>query len=287
LGVDDGILTKSELDAAIASLSDPEEFRNLVLSYVAQSRRNGGTRAGVLLDALSSQAHSGFGIPDDVVVGAMFAGADLFLTSPDGQQTAEGLPRSWAVSWMIDPPLKRLSPKQVERALAEALEGPSLYMAAFFLYTMSKEHGRKKDEKAKPKEERRLTLAAVERLEKRYLKRIEADAKSGVVLSAYELSSHLYAWRDLGDEGHVRKWIEDRLDDDRFAAQLMQSVTSEGVGHAYGDMVGRVTYNVNRPSLETILDVDRLKEIAERLVRENRDENGAASRFLKGLNARF
>ena len=287
LGVDDGILTKPELDAAFASLSDPEEFRNLVITYVAQRRRNGGTRAGVLLDALSSQAHSGFGIPDEVVVRAMFAGADLFLNSPDGQSTAEGFPRSWSVSWMIDPPLTRLAPKQIEEALIEALEGPSLYMAAFFLYTLSKEHGHGKDEEAKPKDERRLTLAAIKRLEKRHLKRIEADARSGALLSAYELASHLYAWRDLGDEGNVRQWIEDRLDDDQFAAQLMRSVTSEGVGHAYGDMVGRVTYNVNRPSLETLLDIDRLKGIAERLVRENRDEESVASRFLKGLNSRF
>lgn len=287
LGVDDGNLPQAEMERVIATLKDPQAFRESVQSYVAEPRRSGGTRASVLLDVLSLQAHSGFGLPDSDAATALLGAADLFLNPADGYRTPEGLPRSWAVAWLINPVLERLEAKTLEAAIADALEGPSLYTAAFHLKALRKEHGLGTDDEAKPKEERQLSRAAVKRLEKLYCQRIEKDAKSRALLDAYEPAAHLYSWSDYAGSEPVRSWIADNLEEDSFALWLMDSVTAQGVAHAFGDMVGMVTHNVHRPSVETLVDVARLEAIAETLVRDEKDPKGIADRFLKGLKATF
>ncbi len=287
LGVDDENVSKSELREVISSLGNPSDFRTLVASYLSQPRRAGGSRASVLLDALSSNAHTGFGISDEDVARAMFSAADLFLNPTEGHRTDGGLPRSWAVSWMIDPVLNRLEPKQIENLLKEALEGPSLYMGAFFLHTLSKEHGRGTEKAPKPEDERRISLAAVKRLEKRYVERIERDAKSGALLSIHEPAAHLFAWSHEKGKEIVQDWISNQLSDDAFAVWLMAALTSEGTSHSWGDMVGRVTYNVDGASVETFVAVSRLVEIAERIVRDGSEGRIVAEHFLEGLKSRF
>lgn len=67
----------------------------------------------------------------------------------------------------------------------------------------------------------------------------------------------------------------------------MRTLTSRGVGHAYGDMVGRVTHHVHRESAGEIVDIDRLTELAQQRVRDENDSDDIAANFLKGLQSTF
>lgn len=286
LGLGDGVISAIELAALRESFADPSATRLLVQEYVDRPRRTGGTRAAVLLDALMAEADSD--LPDDEMAArALLAAGDLFLNPVDGNRTPEDLPTLWAVSFAINPILNRLSPRVVGSLLREAVEGPSPRTAAFFVAIMSGEHGRMGEKEAKPKAERRLLLKDVKELERRLAERVARDAQSGALIKLEDAVSQIWAWEHHEGPEPVRAWIESNLDTPEFASWLMSTFTSESTGHGMGDLVGRRFYSVDRKSLETLVDVDRLSKIAEQLLAGGSDESEAARHFLEGLKSRF
>lgn len=287
LGLGDGIISIGELAELRASFTDPDKTRQLVRSYVDRPRRTGGTRAAVLLDALMAEVDSVQDAGDATAARALLAAADLFLNSGDGNRTPEGLPKIWAVSFAIDPLLSRLDAKVIAKLLAEAIDGPSPKLAAFFVTIMSAEHGRAGEKEAKPKSERRLPLAAVKRLEQGLAARVARDAHSGALMHQDDAASQIWAWERHAGAEPIRKWIDANLDAKGFASWLMATFTGEGTAQSYGDLVGQHIYTVNRASLETLVDVDRLAAIAEQLLADGFDEDETARHFLDGLKSHF
>jgi predicted KAP-like P-loop ATPase len=287
LGLGDGIISSGEMEAFRNSFADPEETRRLVQGYVDQPRRLGGTRATVLLDALMAQSDDQVAGNEEATARALLAAADLFLNAIEGDRTPEGLPKTWAVSFAIEPALLHLPPETIARLLAEAVDGPSPRMATFFVTLLSTDHGRAGEKEAKPEAERRLPLDLVLSLEKCLAERVARDAQSGSIREQIDAASQIWAWeREAGSEP-IRAWIDAHMDEDDFALWLMATFTGEGTSHAFGDMVGQRLYTVSRQSLETIADVDRLSAAAKRLVAAGRDPDEAAQHFLDGLKSRF
>lgn len=286
LGLGDGIVSTEELAAFRASFNDHAEARKIVQTYVDSPRRQGGTRASVLLDAIGSEIDAVMADGQESAARALFAVADLFLNPVDGRRATNGLPRMWAVSFAIEPMFRGLDETVIAQLIAEAVDGPSPLTAAFFVTMMAGEHGRGGEKEAKPEEERRLSLHLVEELEKLVVDRVVRDARSGELVKRRDASSLIWWWSDADLEA-VRSWIADHLDEEGFAPWLMASFTGEGVGQGYGDMVGQLIYTVQRDSLSKLVDVDRLAGIAERLVAEGKDSNQTAAHFLDGLKSRF
>lgn len=287
LGLGDGIISSGEMEAFRNSFIDPKETRRLVQGYVDQPRRLGGTRATVLLDALMAQSDDHAAGNEEAAARALLAAADLFLNAIDGNKTPEGLPKTWAISFAIGPVLFRLPPETIAGLVAEAVDGPSPRMATFIVTLLSTDHGRAGETEAKPEEERRLPLDLVLNLERRIAERVARDAQSGALRSQTDAASQIWAWeRETGPEP-IRAWINAHMEDDGFALWLMATFTGEGTSQVFGDMVGQRLYSVNRQSLATIADVDRLSTIAERLIAAGLDPVGAAQHFLDGLKAPF
>lgn len=287
LGLGDGIVSAAEMATLRASFTDPAETRRIVQGYVDRERRSGGTRAAVLLDTLMAEVDEVAECGDEVTARALLAAADLILNRADGHRTPEGLPKTWAVSFAIDPLFNRLNAKKVADLLDEAIEGLSPQMTTFFVTLMSSEHGRAGDKEAKPPAERRLPLAAVKRLEKRLADRVQRDAESGDLLRQDGAASQIWAWERHAGTEPVKAWIASQLETDGFAPWLMKTFTGEGTSHGMGDLVGQRMYTVGRASLETLADVDRLVLIANERVAAGLDEDEVAKHFLEGLQSRF
>lgn len=287
LGLKDGAIPATELPRILSVLENPTKFRELVEEFASQSRRSGGTRAPVLLDALATEVQSELIVHEKLAARSLVEAGDFFLTDADGHRSPDGFPRLWSVYWVINPVLSRLDPQDIEDVMHSAISGPSLLTAAFLLHGFEKEHGIGSEKDPAPEEKRRLPLAAVERLQAAYIERIERDAISGELLNTRDPATHIYAWRDAAGSEVVRSWTDKLLEQDASDLWLMRTLTSRGVGHAYGDMVGRVTHHVHRKSAGEIVDIDRLTELAQQRVRDENDSDDIAANFLKGLQSTF
>ncbi len=287
LGLNDGIISAAELEALRESYADPSVTRAIVQTYVDTVRRTGQTRASVLLNALMVHADVVPDLSAESTARALLASADLFLNPIDGQRTPDGLPLRWAISFAIEPVLKKLSPSTRAAVIAEAVDGPSLMYASYAVGRMSREHGRLGEKEAKPESERSLPLEAVVDLELRLVARIVKEAENGGLLATDEAASLLYVWAHISSDQPVRDWIAKSFDQPGFAAWLMRTFTGEGTGHSFGDLVGRKFYTVNRSSVGTLLDADRLEAVAHDMIARGEDADGAAKHYLEGLQENF
>lgn len=287
LGIGEGIIPKYELAQFTASFSNPDITRQIVQQYASIPRRNGGTRAAILLNAISSDPESISDGDDEAAARALLAAADLFINPSDARRTTSGFPIIWEVSFAIEPLLHKLDEEVVARLIGDAINGPSPLTAAFFVTIYAGEHGRGGEKEAKPEDERRLSLDRVKCLERRLIDRIVRDAETGALQQLQGAASLIWWWEEDSGPEPVRAWVEANLEVDDFATWLMATFTSTGLGYGSGDMVGQVTHSVNRASLSKIVDVDRLATIAEQRINAGRDPNDAARNFIAGLNSRY
>ncbi|MFD1103828.1 KAP family P-loop NTPase fold protein [Sphingobium olei] len=132
LGLGDGILSADDLAAFRDSFQNPEATSEMVRNYVATPRRQGGTRAAVLLDAITSEIDTMMTGDQEQAARALLAAADLFLNPADDRKAANGLPRMWAVSFAIEPFFRGLAETAIAQLIGEAIDGPSPLTAAFF-----------------------------------------------------------------------------------------------------------------------------------------------------------
>ena len=183
--------------------------------------------------------------------------------------------------------MAKLQPEIRAALLGEAIEGPSIVFASYMVGSVSNEHGRVGKKEAKPEGERSLPLAAVVDLENRLAARIARAAEEGELQSTDEAASMLYMWAHISGDEPVRDSIARSFDRPDFAQWWMRTFTSKGFGQSFGDMVSRRFYSVNRESLETLLDVERLELAARDMMSRGDDPNAVAAHFLEGLNEPF
>jgi predicted KAP-like P-loop ATPase len=287
LSLGDGIVSTSEIEILRGTFDNPFKTRELVQAYAKQTRRTGGTRASVLLNALMVHAEEVPASEAERTVRALLHAADLFLNPIDGNRTAEGLPIMWSISYAIEPTLIKLEPDAITRLLAEAADGPSPKVARFMISSMSADHGRVDETKAKPEDQRRLPLEAVITLEQRMAERIGRDIASGALVGQHEITSLIFAWaRSVGD-AVVREWTDANLHDSAFALWIMETFTNQGTVHSFGDLVESRHFSVSRDIIAPLVDVDRLVMIATQTLAAGQDRRDAAAHFLMGLQTRF
>lgn len=152
---------------------------------------------------------------------------------------------------------------------------------------MFAQHGRLGEKEAKPEDERSLPLDVVIDLESRLAVRIARAAEIGDLQATDEAASMLYDWARISGDGPVREWIAKSFDQPGFAAWLMRTFTGEGFAQSFGDMVGRRIYTVNRKSVDTLLDADKLQAVAREMVANGNDPDHVAAHFLEGLEERI
>lgn len=231
LGLGDGIISATDVEALRASFGDPAETIKIIKSYAESPRRAGGSRASVLLNTLMAQADEVAPVEAEKTARAILAGADLFLNSLDGTQTPDGLPIQWAVSFVIDPVLARVEVDVRVALLAEAVDGPSPVFANFMVTNMGAEHGRAGEKHTKTEEQRSLPIDAVIELEQRMVARIVRDAASGTLTHNDHAASMIWAWARAAGPEPVEEWIAGRLGEPDFSRWIMATFTGTGMSH--------------------------------------------------------
>lgn len=160
---------------------------------------------------------------------------------------------------MMKPLLERLDDSARADALRSAFAtAGSLRGLCFGLTVFRTSLGR--DPEAKPDSAGPpiVDVTVCEELEEMLRLRFSAAAADGKLLAAAGLLENLIQWSSLGGEAEVRAWTDELLGDDAGIMRVAKAATQISRSHAIGDRVMRERPIVHRPSLEKVIDVDRM-----------------------------
>ncbi len=259
-GIGDDVLSRDELESFAVNIADTGYVRTKLAEYVGAVRRTGGTKAAVLLEELSANTNL---IPPASLAQAvmnLFDAGDRFTNPHDERGSGFlSIPAIWRFWFMMKPLLERLDAPARADALRSAFAGAgSLRGLGFGLMVFRTSLGRDPEAKPDAAGPPLIDAAVCDELEEALRVRFRAAAADGKLLAEAGLMENLIQWIDLGGEAEVRAWTDGLLGDDAGVARLAKAATQISRSHAMGDRVMRERPIVHRPSLEKVVDVDRM-----------------------------
>ena len=259
-GIGDDVLSRNELESFADKIADATYVRTKLVEYASSVRRMGGTKAAVLLDELSVNVDLIPTVSLARAVTNLFNAVNLFTNPHDERGSGFlGIPAIWRFWFMMKPLLERLSESARADALRSAFaDADSLQGLCFGLMVFRTSLGRDPETKPDTAGPPIVDAAVCEELEETLRVRFRVAAADGKLLAETGLVENLKQWIGLGGEEEVRAWTDSVLGDDAGVLRLAKAATRLSRSHAVGDRVTRDRPVVHRPSLEKMVDVDRM-----------------------------
>jgi len=287
----DGVLPREEIQSVIANASDQAFVQERLRSALATERKDGKTKAALLLEAL--QLHAAEVADRDVgsLLSTVFGLADELDVKADEAGGFSIGDNQLRIHWL----LRALTLERFDLATRSALfvaacGGASLTWLADFAESAYRDY-HPSNNKPRESEERCLTTEAdADALEALTHQRIQAAARSGELLKARRLARLLFVWRNVAkDEGaEVKAWTTEQFKSDAAIITFARAFTayswSQGMGMAgLGDVVAKRHTRAGVHSLDLVLDLAAFRERVEELdARNGSDEDAVALReFLE------
>ena len=296
-GPTDDIASKAEVTALLGAANHPDAFKSQLRSALTKHRRNGGTKAGPLLDALSIY---GTTVPIENVqtlLTSLFElGDELDVDADEGRGfigVSNDLRMHWAMRAML---FDRTTLKQRSAILMQAAKSSSLSWLGSLAASAWDDHNPREGKEPEAEEKCLTTAKDAAKLAKMAVSAIERAAASGTLIEHRNLARLLYIWRDLKqDDGKgVLEWTTEQLADDHAVACFARAFTSYSWGQSIGiaglgDMVAKRSDRASVAAIHTLLDRDffrsRLEALEEKGV-ANENDAVAISRFLSAWRHR-
>lgn len=259
-GIGDDVLSRDELENFAANIADRDFVRANVSDYARLPRRTGGTKAAVLIEELAENLDLVAPASLSTAVVNLFGIADQFVNPHD--ERGRGflrLPAIWRFWYLMKRILERLDTPVRADALRSAFTGAdSLRGLCFALTVVRTSLGRDPNGNPNDAGPPLVDVDVCKELEEALRVRFQAAASEGKLLTDGGLIENLQQWAGLGGETEVKAWTATALNDDECVVRLAKAATQISQSHAAGDRVTRAVPIVHRPSLDKILDVDRM-----------------------------
>ncbi len=296
-GPTDDIASKTDVTALLGAVTDPDAFKEQLRSALAKHRRNGGTKAAPLLDALSIYSAT---VPIENVqtlLAALFElGDELDVEADDGKGfsgAGNDLRMHWAMRALL---FDRTTLKQRSAILLHAAKSASLSWLSSLAVSAWDDYHPPEGREPEPEEKCLTTGKDADKLAKMAVTAIEKAAASGALIEHRNLARLLYIWRDFKqDEGKaVLAWTAQQLTRDYAVACFARAFTRYSWGQSMGmaglgDMVAKRTDRASVETIHTLLDRDsfraRLESLEENGV-ANENDADAIKRFLRAWRHR-
>jgi predicted KAP-like P-loop ATPase len=269
----EGVLGRSEIDAVIARASDEDFVKATLREALASKRRNGSTKAALLLDEINLHAAE---VPDaDVtpLLKAIFNIADEVNVESDKAGPFGMGDNHLRIHWL----LRRLTLERFDLAARSAVFMAACGDAAFnwmvdFTDSAYDDYHPRQGKLPEPEANCLTTAADADALRTRALERIRHASVSGELAAIQGLAYVLFRWRAFADdEGvEVKAWTASKMEDDAMIATFAKAFTSyswsQGLGMAgLGDTVAKRNIRANVDALESILDIAKLRARVEQV----------------------
>ena len=296
-GPTDDIASKADVTALLGAATDPDAFKRQLRGALAKNRRNGGTRAAPLLDALSIY---GATVPiEDVqtLLAALFElGDELNAEADDGKGfsgASNDLRMHWAMRALL---FDRTTLKQRSAILMHAAKSASLSWLGSLAVSAWNDYHPREGREPEPEDKCLTTAKDADKLATMAVSAIERAAASGALIEHRNLARLLYIWRDFKqDDGDaVLAWTAQQLTDDHAVARFAQAFTHHSWGQSMGiaglgDMVAKRRDRASVDTIDTLLDRDMFRTRLEGLETggmANAEDAEAVTRFLRAWRYR-
>jgi hypothetical protein len=289
--IGDDVLSRTELSAIISKASDETFIKATLRAALAVTRRDGSTKAKLILDELNVHADEVEAKDVEGLLSGLFEIADELDVEADKERGFSFGNNELRIHWLLRSLTRdRFDLAARSNVLVAACAKASLgWLVDFARSAYNDYHPR--DGKQPETEPNCLTTEAdAEALRDRALRRIRKASKSGELASCRRLAYLMFRWRDLAaDEGlEVKKWAEKQMKDDAMIATFAKAFTShswsQGMGmFGLGDTVAKRNTEASVGSLDKVLDRDQLRKRVEEVVTKGGTDEAAnaVSEFLK------
>lgn len=273
LAVADSAVPSAELNRFLVEASDRDSVRSAFREAVKVNRRAGGTRAALLLDALTqSGAEIDLRIAGSLL-GALFELVDELDVEQDRAKGFAFGDNRFRIHWLMRSLLlERTSLEERTKILLGACQYATLSWLCWLADSAWEDFHPRNDKSPEPEENCLMTLEGATQLRNLAHAEIERAASDGSLVDNPKLIGLLYHWLNFTDDGGaaVRAWTLPLLGDDIMVARLAKLLTShswsQGMGFGLtGDLVARRSDRANVDGLEEIIDKDRLRQRIEAL----------------------
>jgi len=293
--VGEDIVPREEIETLIARASDVEFVKQRFREALAVTRRDGKTKAMLLLDELNLHAES---VADDdvakLLTGIFELGDELDVASDEAGAFVIG-DNQLRIHWL----LRRLTQERFDIAtrskiLMGATEKAALSWLIDFSQSAHRDYHPGEGKSPKAAQNCLTTEADAAALRQFALSRIRNASQSDELAKSKRLAYLLFMWRDVAndDGAEVKAWTATQMKDDAMIATFAKAFTtyswSRSLGLAgLGDTVAKRSTRANVDSLEKILDTTTLRTRMEQLAAKNLGAVGVEiSEFLSAWRRR-
>lgn len=258
---------------------------------VTLTRRDGSTRAGAWLDALTAHAEEIAIEAAEPFLRGVFAVADDLNVDSDRA-------RGWAIGdntlrihWLLRSLLlDRTSLEERSGTLLAAARSAQLGWLGNLTASAWEDHHPREGKTREPDDKCLLTETDVQAARDLFIERVRAAAADGSLMDLPDFVRPLYLWLHfLGDDAEIRDWISRRIEEDASLVKLARAFTTQSWGQSSEDLVAIRSDRASVSGLDKFMDPERfrsnLKALLDRL-EEGADDHQAVDRFLKAWTYR-
>jgi predicted KAP-like P-loop ATPase len=265
LGAD--IFSQSEIDGLVDNLSSPDDLRARLRDGLQTIRRNGMTKASLILDVLNQQAGRIALNDAETLLTTIFAMADELDVEADAAKGFSIGNNSLRIHWLLRRLLlERTSLEERSAILMRSAKSAALSWANDLYWSAFEDFHPREGKQPEPEGNCLLTEADTEILGNDVRARIRKAADDGSLLTSPSLARLLYSWRQYNDDdsSELVKWTSAQLVDTgsvaKFAAAFTTQSWSQGMGwNGGGDRVAKRSARVHPDSLANLFDLDTLR----------------------------
>lgn len=291
LGAD--IFSQSEIDGIIDNLSNPDDLRAKLRDGLKTIRRNGMTKASLILDVMNQQARRISLNDAETVLTTVFAMAGDLDVAADAAKGFSIGNNNLRIHWLLRRLLlERTSLEERSAILMRAAKPAALSWANDLHWSAFEDFYPREGKQPEPEANCLLTEPDVEILGKAVKARILRAAEDGSLLTSPSLARLLYSWRHYNDDdsSEVVKWTSEQLADTAAVSKFANASTthswSQGMGwNGGGDRVAKRSARVHPDSMKDLFDLDLLRARAIKVRDDQRTPETERKEICEFLDA--
>lgn len=272
--VPDDALPGSLVKELLESTGDPAKLQNLLRDGLQARRKQGGTRAALLLDEINIQAKA---IPLEhiaAVVSGLYAIADdLDVEEDKGRGFMSMANNELRLHWLTNRLVReRIPPLERSKLILRATKAAPLGWLVSMANRAYHEHVPEKGDRAVDEAERLCTLPHAEQLKRRALTRIREAAKDGYLLRHRHFPYILFRWHKetaKGGSSAASRWLRKTLNDNASALKVAEAFTNESWSHGSSDRVARKNMSAGTKSLAELVPLPVLRKALEAAIADS------------------
>lgn len=275
----DDAMSANEIDTLVEKAGDEAFIEHAMLSATQSVRKDGTTKASMMLDQLNTHADDVKDADVEPLLRALFRIADQTDVEADRARGFATGSNPLRLHWL----LRRLTKERFDDegrslVLKAAAAEASLGWLVDFSESAYRDHHPRPGKGQAIDRAQLLTVSDMEEVRRWALAKLRAAAGSGELLKDKRLPYILFRWREMGDapndeRGAVTAWVNGQLDSDESVVALARAFTGDSWVQESDDLVAKRRVIAMIDGIEEIMDKPRFRRRVEEVAKSDQVDN--------------